>query len=205
MSKVKFFIQQSWLLIVCSLFFGLLLAGANAVWTPRIEQNKIDKLNNLMSSLIPAAKNFQLVGTLTINSAKGKPIPTDLYKALAEDGDCIGYCFNTAGPGFADKIELVLAVDKNFKKIAGFNVLSSNETPGFGDRIKQPYYRNQFAGAPAGRLRLEKTGDAKKIDSRIVAITGATISSEAVVDIVNNALPQLKKQMKKKGLIEDGN
>lgn len=205
MSKIKFFIQQSWLLLVCSLFFGLLLAGANAVWTPRIEQNKIDKLDKLMSALIPAAKKFQLVGTLTINSAKGKSIPTDLYKVLAEDGDCIGYCFNTAGPGFADKIELVLAVDKNFKKIAGFNVLSSNETPGFGDGIKQPYYRNQFAGAPAGRLDLEKTGDAKKIDSRIVAITGATISSEAVVDIVNNALPQLKKQMKQKGLIEDGN
>ncbi len=205
MSKIKFFIQQSWLLLVCSLFFGLLLAGANAVWTPRIEQNKIDKLDKLMSALIPVAKKFQLVGTLTINSAKGKSIPTDLYKVLAEDGDCIGYCFNTAGPGFTDKIELVLAVDKNFKKIAGFNVLSSNETPGFGDRIKQPYYRNQFAGAPAGPLDLEKTGDPKKIDSEIVAITGATISSEAVVDIVNNALPQLKKQMKQKGLIEDGN
>lgn len=205
MSKIKFFIQQSWLLIVCSIFFGLLLAGANAVWSPRIKQNRIDKLDKLMSSLIPAAKKFQPVGSFTINSAKAKPIPTDLYKALASDGTCIGYCFNTVGPGFADKIELVLAVDKDFKKIAGFNVLSSNETPGFGDRIKQPYYRNQFAGAPAGRLRLGKTGDAKKIDSEIVAITGATISSEAVVDIVNNALPQVKKQMKQKGLIKDGN
>lgn len=203
MSKIKLFIQQSWLLIVASFFFGLLLAMANTAWAPRIRQNKIDKINALMAGLIHNAEKFELAHQLTITSAKGKQIPANLYKALTGDGNCIGYCFNASGPGFADKIELVLAIDKNFKKIAGFDVLSSNETPGFGDHIKLPYYRNQFAGVPADTLILKKTGDPEKIDSDIVAITGATISSEAVVDIINNVLPQMKSKLAEKALIPE--
>jgi Na+-translocating ferredoxin:NAD+ oxidoreductase RnfG subunit len=39
------------------------------------------------------------------------------------------------------------------------------------------------------------------VDSQIVAITGATVSSQAVVNIVNTFLAQIKDQMQKKGLI----
>jgi Na+-translocating ferredoxin:NAD+ oxidoreductase RnfG subunit len=80
-------------------------------------------------------------------------------------------------------------------------VLSSNETPGFGDQIKYDYYRDQFKGAPAGELKLVTIGERDKIDSEIVVISGATISSEAVVEILNNSITQVKEQMRKKGII----
>ncbi len=48
MDKVKYFFQQSWLLIVASFFFGLLIAVANAAWAGRILQNEEDKFNNLV-------------------------------------------------------------------------------------------------------------------------------------------------------------
>jgi electron transport complex protein RnfG len=198
LKMIKHFIEQSWLLIVSSFFFGLLIAITNAAWAPRIEQNKTGKLNDLMKSLLPNAAKFELDTNLEIESAKGKKTETSVYKAVSHIGQCIGYCFNISGPGFADKIELVVAVDKDFKNIAGFNVLASNETPGFGDRIKLPWYRNQFAGAPAQTLQLVKTGDAKKIDSEIVAISGATVSSQAVVNIINNSITQIKNQTQKK-------
>ena len=204
MSKIKHFIQQSWLLIVASFCFGLLIAIANAAWSPRIEQNRIDKLNRLMGGLLPEAKGFQLDTELEIESAKGKRVKTSIYKALSDEGRCVGWSFNAAGSGFADKIELVVAVDKDFERIAGFDCLASNETPGFGDRIKLPNWRSQFAGVPAEKLQLVKTGDAKRIDSEIVAITGATVSSEAVVKIINNSVTQVKDQMQEKGLIGDG-
>lgn len=204
MLKIKHFIQQSWLLIVASFFFGLLIAVTNAAWAPRIEQNKNKKLNHLMASLLPKATEFELETELEIKSAKGKKIKTKVYKALSEADKCIGYCFNASGSGLIDKIELVVAVDKDFEGIAGFDVLACNETPSIGDRIKLPFYRNQFIGAPAGILELVKTGDAKKIDSEIVAISGATISSEAVVKIINNSITQIKEQMQKKGLIGNG-
>jgi electron transport complex protein RnfG len=201
---IKHFIEQSWLLIVASFFFGLLIAVTNAAWAPKIEQSKIRKLNRLMASLLPKATEFELEAELEIKSVKGKKIKTKVYKALSEAGKCAGHCFNASGSGFADKIELVVAVDKDFQKIAGFGCLASNETPGFGDRIKQPYYRNQFAGVLAEILELVKTGDVQKIDSEIVAISGATVSSEAVVKIINNSITQIKDQMQKKGLISNG-
>ena len=58
MSKIKYFMQQSWLLIVASFFFGLLIAVTSAGLSPRIIQNEINKRNRLVSLLLPEAKNF---------------------------------------------------------------------------------------------------------------------------------------------------
>jgi electron transport complex protein RnfG len=198
MFKIKHFIQQSWLLIVASFFFGLLIAVTNAALSPRIVQNKINKRNRLVGVLLPEAKNFALDTEIEIESIQGKKEKVEVYRAMSEAGECVGWSFNAAGSGFADKIELVVAVDKDFEKLAGFDVLSSNETPGFGDQIKYDYYRDQFKGAPAEELTLIASGDPKKIDAEIVAISGATVSSEAVVEIINNFLTQIKKQMPKK-------
>lgn len=205
MLKIKHFIQQSWLLIVASFLFGLLIAVTNAALSPRIEQNKINKRNRLVGVLLPEAKDFILLDKeIEIESLRGEKEKIEVFRAMSEEGECVGWSFNAAGSGFADKIELVVAVDKDFEKLAGFNVLSSNETPGFGDQIKYDYYRDQFAGAPAEELKLVTSGDPKKIDAEIVAISGATVSSEAVVEIINNFLTQIKEQMQKKGLIGNG-
>ncbi len=203
MIKIKYFIQQSWLLIVASFCFGLLIAVANAALSEKIEQNRIDKLNRLTRALLPEAENFKALDTeIEIESTRGKKEKVELYKAVSED-ECVGWSFNAAGSGFADKIELVVAVDKDFQKLAGFDILASNETPGFGDQIKYDYFRDQFKGAPAEELALVKTGEGRpeKIDSEIVAITGATVSSEAVVEIINNSITQIKNQMRDKRLI----
>jgi electron transport complex protein RnfG len=202
-AKIKYFIQQSWLLIVSSFFFGLLIAATNYALSERIEENKTKKFNLLTGALLPGAKP-ELATEVEIDSIGGKKEKVDIYKAMTKTGVCIGWSFKATGPGFQDKIELVIAVDKNFEKIVGFNVLASNETPGFGDRIKDDYYQDQFKSAPVDFFKLEKTGDPKIIDSTIVAITGATVSSESVVKIINNYLLQIKKQMQEKGMIDNG-
>jgi electron transport complex protein RnfG len=199
------YIEQSWLLIVCSFAFGLLLALTNSAWSGKIEQNKINKLNGLMSSLITSADKFELVlKDVPVELGKGKVVKTDIYKAVSAGGSTEGFCFKAEGAGFADKIELVIAVDAAFEKIDGYSVLASNETPGFGDKIKGNYYRDQFKGAPVGTLILSKQGSAEKVDNEIVAISGATVSSTAVVGIFNNYLEQIKKQLAQKGLVNSG-
>ncbi len=205
MSKIKYFIQQSWLLIASSLFFGLLLAIADAAWAPMIEANKTKELDNLMAELLPDAKKFQLVGQFQIESPSRQSEQINLYKGVSASGQNTGWAFNASGFGFGGEIELVVAIDNDFKKIAGFKVLSSIETPGFGDQIKLSWYRGQFIGAPAEQLQLERTGNPEKIDDQIVAITGATISSQAVVNIINNTLLPLRTQMQQKGLLTGGN
>lgn len=205
MSKIKHFLRQSWLLIVASFLFGLLIAVTNAGLSPKIEQNKINKRNHLIGAMLPEAKNFvALDAQFEIALDGGRKEKVEVFKAQSESGQCVGWSFNASGSGFAGKIELVVAVDANFEKIAGFDVLASSETPGFGDQIKRDYYRNQFKGAPAEQLKLVTIGDPKKIDSQIVGITGATVSSTAVVDILDTFLSGVKTQMKEKGLIGDG-
>ncbi len=205
MSKIKYFVEQSWLLIASSFCFGLLIAVTSAALLPKIEENKATKLNKLTMSLLPEAKEFiKVEAEIEVELSGGKKERAKVYKALSEAGECVGWSFNASGQGFADKIELVIAVDGRFEKIAGFNVLASSETPGFGDQIKSSYYRGQFIGAPAEKLDLIKSGDAGKIDSEIVSITGATVSSEAVIQIINTYLLQIKEQVKEKGLIADG-
>ena len=210
MHKIKHFIQQSWLLIAASFFFGLLIAVTSAALSPRIEQNKINKRNRLVGTLLMEAKleakNFKrLDSEIEIESIQGQKESFEVFRAISEAGECVGWSFNAIGPGFADKIELVVVVDKNFEKLIGFDVLASAETPGFGNQIKFDFFRNQFKGAPAEGLGLSTSGDETKIDSEIIAISGATISSEAVVEIINNAVKQIKEQIQEqiqeKGLI----
>ena len=202
MSKLKHFLQQSWLLIVASFLFGLLIAVTNAGLSPRIEQNKINKRNRLIGAMLPEARNFTAVDTqFEVALSGGRKEKVEVFKAQSESGQCVGWSFNASGSGFAGEIELVVAVDAKFEKVAGFDVLSSSETPGFGDQIKYDYYRNQYKGVPAGELKLVSIGDPAKIDAQIVAISGATVSSEAVVEIVSRFVTRIKEQMLKKGII----
>ncbi len=204
MSKIKYFLKQSWLLIICSFCFGLLIAVVNAACLDRIEKNKIEKLNSLMSGLMPKAEQFEKAESFTIKTTQGKEFESNIYKAIGSGGVVDGWAFNCQGPGFQDKIELVVSVDKVFARFNGFAILASNETPGFGDRIKNSFYRNQYIGAPAGELQLVKTGNTETIDSKIVAISGATVSSKSVLNIINSNVRQIKAKMIDKGLLSNG-
>ena len=202
MLRIKYFFQQSWLLITAAFCFGLLIAIASASWQDEITQNLIEKYNRLARGVLPEAETFEdKIENMMIESSSGKQVATTVKKAVNAEGDIIGWSFVCVGAGFADKIQLILIVDVDFEKIKGYGVLSSNETPGFGDKIKGLYYREQFENIPAGELQLVKTGDPETPDSQIVAITGATISSQAVVDTFNMFIPQVKEKMQDEGLI----
>ncbi|MBN1973715.1 MAG: FMN-binding protein [Sedimentisphaerales bacterium] len=206
MPKIKFFIQQSWLLIVSSFFFGLLIAGANAAWEDKIEYNlKVYKFNKAAFKIFPDADHFDItIDQVQVKSSTGKKLITSVRKVVAKDGTCMGWAFICIGSGYGGEIKIILAVDDKFETIKGYGVLAANETPNIGEKIKYPEFKDQFVGAPALEFNLVKAGDKKAIDSEIVAITSATISSQAVVDSFNIFIPQVKKQMRAEGLIGDG-
>ena len=201
MNKIKFFIKQSWLLIVASLCFGLLIAATDAALRPRIIQNQKEKLNKLMSSLITDANTFEPVAkACTVKTADGQIKQTDIYKAFSPEQKPLGYAFVAVGSGFADKIKLVIAMDEKLQKCYGYAVLSSNETPGFGSKITENYFKSQFVGIPAGKVELVKSGATEEADKKIVAITGATVSSRAVTNIFNNYINPVKEKIESEGL-----
>lgn len=203
--KVKLFVEESWLLILAAIMFGGLLAFTNAAWAPRIAANEIAKFNALAGSLLEGAADFEPLGEpVVITAPGGKTIPVPVNRALNDSGQTVGWAFVVVGSGFADKIRLVVGVDDRFETLAGFGVLSSNETPGFGDKITIPggFFQSQFPGAPADALELVKIGSPDEIDSQIVAISGATVTSQAVVDALNLYLVGLKNAMQEQGLLQ---
>lgn len=204
-NPVLFYLQKSWLLMVCAVIFGCLLASLNAAWQPKIEQNEINKFNELAGSLLPDAKQFETaLEAVPVDIGKGKTYNVEVKKGTDANGKLIGWAFVCEGAGFADKIKLVVGADAPFEKIAGFGVLSSFETPGFGDKINIPdgFFQSQFKGAPAGELELAKIGDPEQINDKIVSISGATVTSEAVVKIFNTFMEPIKEEMQKKGLLQ---
>ncbi|MBF0409292.1 MAG: FMN-binding protein [Candidatus Riflebacteria bacterium] len=70
-------------------------------------------------------------------------------------------------------------------KMLGVKIISEQETPGIGDRIKQESFLKQFVAAEFIRLQ---DSEKKKFD----CITGATISSKAVIEIVKKSFKELK-------------
>ncbi len=197
------FIKESWLLLVSAFIFGLLLAGINAAWSPKVAANKELKIQDAIVALIPATANTQIaVDNQPIKLSDKDSAKTSIFKALDKNNKLIGFAFTASGAGYADRIDLMIAVDPDFKKFLGYKVIFSNETAGFGSKIKKPFYRDQYIGAPAKKLTLKKLGNAKKIDDEIIAISGATISSTAVIDIFNKYVDKVKELMTQKGLLQ---
>jgi electron transport complex protein RnfG len=204
-NSIKLFFRESWLLMVAAAIFGALLAVTNAAWKPKIDENEINKFNNLAKAVLPAGQKFDpLQEAITIDLGKGKTMKADVRKGLDASGNCIGWAFKVEGSGFADKIKLVVGADAKFETLTGFGILACSETPGFGDKItiKNGPYQPQFRGIPTTSLKLTKIGDRNKIDNEIVAITGATVTSRAVVDMMNTFVVQIKQKLQQKGLIE---
>ena len=97
------------------------------------------------------------------------------------------------GPGLWGNVTLALGVNQNIDTIQGLQVLYQVETPGLGGRIGEKWFTEQFNGLKPGSSGLEFNISGAKKENGFDAITGATITSVAVRDIVNNrALPALK-------------
>ena len=102
------------------------------------------------------------------------------------EGRLLGYAIPSAGPGFQDTIRLRYGYRPTERKVVGMEILESRETPGLGDKI----YKDAAFVANFDDLSFHPEIVAVKKGTRsgtneVDAITGATISSKAVVQIIN--------------------
>ncbi|MFO1051660.1 MAG: FMN-binding protein [Planctomycetota bacterium] len=177
---------------VAGLLSGLMLVLAYELTLPRIERNHAEALERAVLLVVPQAKAMQKLvwrdGALTVADGKESKDTPAIYAAYGEDGGFVGYAIPGAGQGFQDVIELLFGYDPRARNIVGFRVLQSRETPGLGDKIYKDadFQRNFEALAVEPRIVAVKKG-ARAHPGEIDAITGATISSKAVVKILNAA------------------
>ncbi len=107
------------------------------------------------------------------------------YTVDAPDGST-RYVVEITGPGLWGPITIMVGFENDLKTLAGISIVSQNETPGLGARIEESWFTSQFAGKQ-GPFRLVEEGTADAPEE-IDAITGATITSESVRNIMNRVI-----------------
>ena len=111
-----------------------------------------------------------------------------VYAGFDGQGQFTGFAIPGEGTGFQDIHQVLYSYDPLHKQIVGFHVLNSKETPGLGDKIyKDDAFQENFrALSVEPRIRPVAHGS-KTNPNEVDCITGATISSKAVVKILNAA------------------
>lgn len=178
---------------IAGLLSGFAIVGAYRITLPVIQENQAAALRRAVFEVVPGAERLErlvardgaLVRAADVPAGSAAADEPSVYAGYTEDGRFLGYAVPSAGAGFQDTIRLLYGYDPERDRIVGMEVLESRETPGLGDRIfKDQEFVAQFRDlAVAPRVELVK--EAPTAPNQVDAITGATISSAAVVKIIN--------------------
>jgi electron transport complex protein RnfG len=143
-------------------------------------------------AVLADADGFEMLDESTFSTIASNPkysFITEVYTAKA-GSDIVGYAIKVAPKGYAGAVEVVVGISAD-GTVQGIKVGNNNETPGLGKNAATPKFQDQFAGKTWDNLiNVIKSGTPK--DNEIAAIAGATITSRAVTDGVNQALEAAK-------------
>jgi electron transport complex protein RnfG len=158
---------------------SLELSVTNAVTKDRIIQIEKQKAEETMKSLIEADR-FEELEFGDENKIK--------YNMAVKGGNTVGYVFETSANGYGGAVSIMTAVNTNgtVKSVAILDV--SNETPGLGQNAQKESFYSQYEGKKIDIILVKNSADSKK--NEVDAMTGATITSNAVTEAVNLALEQ---------------
>lgn len=184
-------------LALAGLLSGLILVGV-FIWTkPLIAANRASALEAAVTRVLPGAvkaTSFELrdgkvqASTIAVGAASDRPMA---YAGVAADGRVVGYAIPAEGPGFMDTIRLLYGYVPEDGKIIGMEVLDSRETPGLGDKIiKDPDFVGNFKALSVKPTIVGVKKGQKAKPNEIDFITGATISSKAVVKTINGSVAE---------------
>ncbi len=148
------------------------LAVMNSITKPRIAAQVKAEEEASLKEVLPDALHFEPVKS-------GNDII--YYKAHDKDGKFIGVAFKASGKGYSSVIETVAGLTPD-GRITAIKISNQNETPGLGARVAESGFTKQFAN--------------KKDLKDVQAITGATISSKAVIDSVSRKAQEIKELIK---------
>jgi Na+-translocating ferredoxin:NAD+ oxidoreductase subunit G len=151
------------------------LAAVNSATKPKIiEQAKAEEEASLRD-VLPGGEKFEPVRS-------GEEVV--YYKAFDNSGKMIGVAFKAQGKGYSSTIETMVGMtsDGNIQVI---KILSQNETPGLGAQVSESKFTDRFSG--------KNTSDLNGVE----AITGATISSRAVINSVAEKAKEIQELLKK--------
>ncbi len=160
------------MLITCVV--AVVIAAINLFTEPVIAANDAAAKEAAILELFPESTDMQ-----PLSEQLGSSFPenvTEVY-AVSKAGMLLGYCVDTYGKGFADKITMMVGVASD-NTVAGIRVLAIGDTPGIGLAVAEDDYLSTWQGVSYPAVFGENAD----------AISGATYSSRGILDGVNTAL-----------------
>lgn len=167
------------ILLIITAVAGLLLGTAHtATKEPIAKQEQMAKAA-AMKEILPGAEEFK-VKELALEG-----VIKEVNEGTAS-GKTVGYAIKVTPKGYGGAIQLMVGISTE-GKVEGIKILFHNETPGLGANAPQPKFSGQFKNKPIDK-ELQVVKQTPSSDNQIEAITGATITSKAVTNGVNEAV-----------------
>ncbi len=172
--KKQILIPTIALFVIC-LVATTLLAFANNVTAPIIEKNAAQTEAESRMEVLADAKTFE---DKTVN---GKSYAV----GLDENGNEIGMIFVTSAKSYGGDVSVMTGVNME-GKVTKIQILSISDTAGLGMKAQDDSFKDQFKSLVQGIKVAKNTANSE--NNEILALTGATITSNAVTEAVNEAL-----------------
>lgn len=183
------------ILTVISVIAVALLAVVNQITSGPIEAAELNQQAQAYKVVYADANEFaQIDGVekMIEDSAKlledngfGGCTIMDSLGVKGANGDMEGYIVASTSPnGYGGEIQVAIGIKAD--KLTGFTVISNSETAGLGSKCTEETFMNQFKDKAASVLSYTKSGASS--DTEIDAISGATITTNAVTEAVNAAI-----------------
>lgn len=199
-------------MVTIGVLCALMIVLTFEVTLPIIAKNREEALNKAIFKVLPGITRSEAIQY----SDEGWTTEFDkddkedvVYLGFNEQDEFVGAAIEASGQGYADIIKVLYGYDPITETVVGFYVLETKETPGLGDKIEKDanFLRNfealetRIDPATGGLKEIIKTvkNGQKQNAWEIDGITGATISSRAVGEILGNStalwVPRLYKDL----------
>lgn len=176
LNKTENILVLGLVLFIITAIAGALLGFVDEMtYEPRMTQMEKAK-NEALKMVLSDADGFD---TLDVD-LESYPNIVEAYEAA----NGAGYAMKVTTKGYGGTIVLFVGVDDN-GVVTGMHMLQHQETPGLGANANNPEFKGQFPGKGPEVIGLTKSMPS---ESEVEAITGATITSNAIVNGVNDAL-----------------
>lgn len=153
-----------------------MLALVNAKTAPAIELAKKQKQDIAMKEVFKQADDFANIDLAQYVDTTSK-IKVDTASYAKTAGEIVGVVIQVTGATY-DKSTIIVGITKD-GIVSGMKVMETTDSPGFGQNAMKPEFYEQFAGVDS------KSGFVA--GTTFVAISGATITSNGMADLLNCA------------------
>jgi len=169
---------------------GSILAFVNNWAEPRIAANQKAATEAAIFRVLPEGEKYEAVSGAGL----------EVYNVEDEKGEGIGYALVYSGNGFQGAIRLIAGISTDLERMTALEILDQVETPGLGTKVTETPFTDQFKQIQMTPAIICLKNEEPDDPNEIQAITGATISSKAVVAIINNGIKRMRELRSSGGL-----